>query len=72
MWAHSMGEEMLWECSMKISLLKKCNFDKNVIIFVTDLVGDAVAPSIMRTHSVSAGNKILTTLHFLATGKREW
>jgi len=55
---------------MKISSFKKCHFDKNVMIFLTDLVGDAAAPSVMRTH-ISAANKILATVQFLVTGERE-
>lgn len=36
------GEEMFWEHLIKISSAKKCHFDINQIVFVTNLAWDAV------------------------------
>lgn len=36
---------------------------------MTDLLWDAIAPSIIRTHAISAETKVFAHLWILATGK---
>ncbi|XP_041364333.1 putative nuclease HARBI1 [Gigantopelta aegis] len=52
-------------------LLKRFRLDRGGILFVTDLVRDAVSPSTCRNKAISAEFKIVCTLRYLATGKMQ-
>lgn len=52
-------------------LMKRYRFDREGILFVTDLVRDALQPPTNRNVPITPEMKVLMTLRYLATGKMQ-
>ena len=52
-------------------LIRRYRLDREGILFVTDLVRDAISPHTARNKAIPPELKVITTLRYLATGKMQ-
>ena len=52
-------------------LVKRYRLDREGILLVSDMVGDAIAPKTNKSKAISVEMKVATTLRYLATGKMQ-
>lgn len=55
----------------KSNLIKRYRLDRDGILFVTDLVRDAISPSMGQSCTLSTEMKIITILRFFVTGEMQ-